>query len=235
MRANRERKYEETRVTLSIYPRRLQICVFAGRRRSVKDFSNFKEKEMKMNKKRKKVESANDSNPARTSALRFIVGLVLGVLFLSSVVVFASTDVTNLFDNSRPLVKVVLSGTVERNKEKLAVEKAGEVKSGEVLRWNLTSENSGNAGAGDYKVVGQIPAGTVFVADSAQAESSVVKYSIDGGKTFSEQPMIEEKQADGSVKSVPAPVHLYTQVRFELEKPLDAGAKLSAAYSVRVK
>lgn len=188
-----------------------------------------------MNKKRKTTPKVDDTNQARMSAQRFIVGLVFGVLFLSSVVAFAGGGVRNLFDNARPEVKVVLSGTVERNKESLSVEKAGEVKSGEVLRWKLVSENSGNAGAGDYKTVGQIPAGTAFVAGSAKGDASVVTYSIDGGKTFSKQPMIEEKQADGSVKQVPAPVDMYTQVRFEAEKPLNAGEKLDAFYSVRVK
>ena len=73
------------------------------------------------------------------------------------------------------------------------------------------------------------------MADSAQADAAVVTFSLDGGKTFSKQPMIEEKQADGSVKQVPAPVDMYTQVRFEAERPLNAGEKFDAFYSVRVK
>lgn len=188
-----------------------------------------------MNKKIKKAKGENISNQPPKKDRRFIFGLIFGVIFLSGIAVFAGTDVRNLFDNSRPLVKVALSATVERNKEQLPVEKAGEVKSGEVLNWKLVSENSGNAGAGDYKVVGQIPAGTVFVADSAKSENSIATYSIDGGKTFSPQPMIEEKQADGSIKQVPAPVSMYTQVRFEAEKPLNVNEKLNAYYSVRVK
>lgn len=188
-----------------------------------------------MNKKIKKSRGENNFNQPPKKNRHFIAGLIFSLVFLSGIAVFAGTDVRNLFDNSRPSVKVVLSGTVERNKEKLSVEKAGEVKSGEVLNWTLVSENSGNAGAGDYKVVGQIPAGTVFVADSAKGEASKATYSIDGGKTFSAQPMIEEKQADGSVKQVAAPASMFTQVRFEAEKPLNANEKLSASYSVRVK
>jgi uncharacterized repeat protein (TIGR01451 family) len=192
-----------------------------------------------MNKKANKVKNAEQSRPAASPAQmrsrRFIIGLVLGVLLLSSMAVFGGSDVRRLFDNSRPLIKVVLSGTVERNKEKISVEKAGEVKSGEVLRWRLASENSGDIGAGDYKAVGQIPAGTVFIAGSAQGESALVTYSIDGGKTFSSQPTIEEKQADGSVRQVPAPVESYTQVRFESERPFNSGETLNAFYSVRVK
>lgn len=188
-----------------------------------------------MNKKTKKTKGAGDANQPKTSAVRFIIGLVLGVLLLSGVAAFAGGDVRALFDDARPVVKVALSGSVERNKEIVPVEKAGLVKSGEVLRWKLVSENSGNAGAADYKAVGQIPAGTVFVADSAQGDNSAVTYSIDGGKTFSAQPMIEEKQADGSVRMIPAPVEMYTQVRFESEKNFNAGERLNAFYSVRVK
>ena len=60
-------------------------------------------------------------------------------------------------------------------------------------------------------------------------------YSIDGGKSFSPQPTVEERQADGTVKRAPAPVSMYTEVRYEWAEPLAAGAKLEASYKVRVK
>jgi hypothetical protein len=47
--------------------------------------------------------------------------------------------------------------------------------------------------------------------------------------------MVEEKQADGSVKQVPAPVSMYTQVRYEWSDALAGGGKLNASYKVRVK
>ncbi|MDT5261558.1 MAG: hypothetical protein QOC61_562, partial [Acidobacteriota bacterium] len=59
--------------------------------------------------------------------------------------------------------------------------------------------------------------------------------SIDGGQSFSTQPVVEERQADGSVKTVPAPVSMYTEVRYEWSDALAAGGKLSASYKVRVK
>ena len=73
------------------------------------------------------------------------------------------------------------------------------------------------------------------MTDSAKAEGAQTFYSIDGGKSFSAQPMIEEKQADGSVKRVPAPVSMYTEIRYEWSDPLAQGGKLSASYKVRVK
>lgn len=169
-------------------------------------------------------------------AKRLIIGLVAGLLLVSSAVAFANNGGSFGFANARPQINVTLSGMVERDKEKLQLNKVDSVKPGEVLHWTITSENDGDGDAKDYKAVGKIPAGTVFVAGSAKAEgAAAVTYSIDGGKTFSKQPMIEEKQADGSVKLVPAPESMYSQVRFEWESPLTAKEKLNAFYDVKVK
>ena len=54
-------------------------------------------------------------------------------------------------------------------------------------------------------------------------------------KNFAAQPIIEERQADGTKKIVPAPVSMYTQVRYDWNDPLAAGSTLSASYKVRVK
>jgi uncharacterized repeat protein (TIGR01451 family) len=136
----------------------------------------------------------------------------------------------------RPEVKVVLDGSVERAGQRLTLDKVENVKPGEILDWQIVSSNEGSAAAHDYKTVGHIPAGTTLVAGSAAAEQgSSVTYSIDGGKTFSTQPIIEERQADGTVKKVPAPVSMYTEVRYEWSDALAAGGKLTASYKVRVK
>ncbi|HJU56272.1 MAG TPA: hypothetical protein VJ715_16940 [Pyrinomonadaceae bacterium] len=140
-------------------------------------------------------------------------------------------------ERGRPEVKVSLSGAVARGDERLPLEKAQSVNPGEVLDWTIISENDGNAPAHNYKAVGQIPKGTVLVAGSTTADGTAsVSYSIDNGKTFSAEPTIEERQADGTVKQVPAPVSMYTQLRYEWADPLAAdGGKLQASYKVRVK
>ena len=138
--------------------------------------------------------------------------------------------------NGRPEVKVELSGSVERAGERLSLERVENVKPGEILDWQIISSNDGEGAARDYKAVGHIPAGTAFVQGSASAEGgSTVTYSVDGGKTFSTQPVVEERQADGSVRQVPAPAAMYTEVRYEWSDALAAGGKLSASYKVRVK
>ncbi len=137
---------------------------------------------------------------------------------------------------ARPEVKVSLVGLVERDQARVPVEKVTAVNPGETLSWTITSQNDGDGAARDYKTVGQIPRGTEFIKGSAQPENNAeVTYSIDGGKTFQSLPVIEEKQADGTTKRVPAPVSMYTQVRYEWADGLAANSKLNASYKVRVK
>ena len=136
----------------------------------------------------------------------------------------------------RPEIRVSLAGAVAREDERVPLEKAGAVRPGEVLDWTITSLNEGDGAAREYRTVGQIPRGTSLVAGSVTAEyDAAVTYSIDNGKTFSAQPTVEERQADGTVRQGAAPVSMYTQVRYEWAEPLAAGQKLAASYKVRVK
>jgi uncharacterized repeat protein (TIGR01451 family) len=168
----------------------------------------------------------------------FMTKLLTLLFVFSSMVVFAAKNETvgRALSILRPDVKVQISATVERGGAKLSLEKAKAVQAGEALDWRISSANEGNASARNYQVVGQIPKGTIFVADSAKGEGDAkVSYSIDGGKTFSAQPLIDEKQADGSIKKVPAPVSMYTQLRFEWASELPVQSQFNAAYRVRVK
>ena len=136
----------------------------------------------------------------------------------------------------RPEVRVALAGAVARSSERVPLDKAGVVHPGEVLDWTITSVNEGDGAAREYRTVGQIPKGTALVAGSAAAEENAsVTYSIDNGKTFAQQPLVAERQPDGTVKMVPAPVSMYTQVRYEWSEPFPAGKSLAASYKVRVK
>lgn len=169
---------------------------------------------------------------------RVLMLAALSLLILGGAAALAQRQLrsASVVSGGRPLVKVTLSGSVMRDQTRLPIEKATTVNPGEILDWTITSENDGNAPAHDYKTVGQIPKGTMLVAGSTTSDGSAkVAYSIDNGKTFSAQPMIEEKQSDGSTRLVPAPVSMYTQVRYEWADPLTEGGKLQASYKVRVK
>jgi len=162
--------------------------------------------------------------------------LALVAVVLVGGAAFAQRQLKAAANAGRPEIKVELAGAVERGGARLALDKVENVKPGEILDWQIVSSNEGTGAARDYKAVGHIPAGTALVAGSAAGESgSRVTYSIDGGKTYSTQPVVEERQPDGSVKKVPAPVSMYTEVRYEWSDALAAGGKLSASYKVRVK
>src|SRR5262252_6591750 len=169
------------------------------------------------------------------SKKRMSVMLVAALtLLLAGVAGFAQKHLM-LLGAARPDVKVQLSAAVERDSKSVALDKDTVVNPGEILDWTITSENDGNGAALEYKTVGHIPRGTSFVVDSAKADGAKAAFSIDGGKSYSPQPMIEEKQPDGSTKRVPAPVSMYTEIRYEWADPLAQGGKLSASYKVRVK
>jgi len=168
------------------------------------------------------------------SKKRFIALLMAGLtLMIGGAAGFAQRHL--MLAAARPEVTVQLSAAVERDSALVPLDKAIAVNPGEILDWTIKSENSGNAAAHEYKAIGHIPRGTTFVADSAKADGAKAVYSIDNGKSYSAQPMIEVKQTDGSVKQVPAPVSMYTEVRYEWADPLAQGGKLSASYKVRVK
>ena len=157
------------------------------------------------------------------------------LLALGSVAVFAQHHFLAVAV-LRPEVKVELAAVVERDNGVVPVDQVKEVKQGETLDWTITSQNSGEGAARDYKAVGRIPAGTSFVAGSAKVEGSAkVLYSLDGGKSYSANPTVDEKQADGSIKKVAAPVSMYSNVRYEWADPLAPGGHVTASYKVRVK
>lgn len=167
-----------------------------------------------------------------------IAKVLLATIALSGIGVFAAQNktISRALSFARPDVRVVIGGTVNRDGQSLSLDKTESVKTGEIIDWTIESTNQGTADAENYRVVGQIPKGTIFVADSVRADNSpAVSYSIDGGKTFAAQPMVEEKQADGTVKKVPAPLALYSQVRFEWNSTLAMQSNLNASYRVRVK
>lgn len=167
---------------------------------------------------------------------RMLPAVALVLVAACGVAALAQRQLSSGGSQGRPEVKIVLAGAVERGDEAVPLDRVESVQPGEVLRWNLTSVNEGTGAAREYKAVGDIPQGTTFIAGSAAAErGSNVTYSIDGGKTFSTQPIIEERQADGTTRQKPAPVSMYTQVRYEWKDELASGGRLGASYKVRVK
>lgn len=110
------------------------------------------------------------------------------------------------------------------------------VKPGELIRYQVELANTGDDEAQKPSALGRIPAGTLFVLDSATSGPDLmVEYSIDGGNTFSQQPTIVVEGEDGRKKSVPAPATLYTTIRWTWNDPISSGDTTSVYYQVQVR
>lgn len=112
------------------------------------------------------------------------------------------------------------------------------VQPGDVLRYSLTGENTSDRTLKNLVVTQPVPAQTTYVLNSARVANNAgaaITYSIDGGNTFVEQPMVEVTQPDGTIVLEPAPADAYTHVRWDFGDSVEAGAGLDAAYDVAVR
>jgi uncharacterized repeat protein (TIGR01451 family) len=116
-----------------------------------------------------------------------------------------------------------------------ALEGSAEVIPGDVIRYTLASENAGDKEAKNLTLTQPVPAQTEYVLSSARENGAELTFSIDGGKTFTAQPTVEVKQADGTLKIEPAPAALYTHVRWDYSDSLQPLASVQAVYEVAVK
>ena len=137
---------------------------------------------------------------------------------------------------SGPQVVVTLIGEVERADKRLSVEEGAVLQRGEIIHWRVLSMNKGDKAAKAYAAEAQIPNGTELVAGSPRSDGgAAILYSIDHGIQFFPRPMIEKRDANGAALMVPAPLSMYTDLRYKWPGELAPGATLEATYEVRVK
>lgn len=106
---------------------------------------------------------------------------------------------------------------------------------GDVVHYALRFTNPRGAAVRNVVFDNPVPAGMHYEANSAGADRAgvTITYSIDGGRTYSTQPMIEQV-VNGERRIVPAPAAMYTHVRWTVGTALAPGAQVTAEYRVRV-
>ena len=115
---------------------------------------------------------------------------------------------------------------------------AGEatVQPGDMLRYEVTSSNSGDIAAENLVIEQPIPKAMTFVIGSQKGNSAASPtYSIDNGETFVAEPMVEVILADGTVEMQPAPAEVYTHVKWNFEGALDTEEAVAVSHDVVVK
>jgi len=116
----------------------------------------------------------------------------------------------------------------------LTAETARVAQPGDVIGYGLVFTNVTAGPVKNIQFVDPIPAGMVYVLGSAAADRPVrLEYSIDGGKSYSAQPVIAVVQ-DGKTVEQPAPRERYTHVRWTVLGSLAPGAKVTAEFRTQV-
>lgn len=105
---------------------------------------------------------------------------------------------------------------------------------GDEIRYSLVFTNVTRGTVNNVQFVDPLPQGLVYVLGSAKAQQPVrVEYSIDGGKSYWAQPMIEMVE-DGKKVEKPAPRERYTHVRWTVLGPVAPGGQVMAEFRAQV-
>jgi uncharacterized repeat protein (TIGR01451 family) len=102
---------------------------------------------------------------------------------------------------------------------------------GDIVRYTLSGTNTGKGNAKKVTLTQAIPPRTVLIPNTvAVSGNSIVNYSIDNGKTFSDRPTIKVKG-----KTEIAPTSAYTHLRITVNQPIVPQSRIEAQYQVTVK
>ncbi|MGD0484397.1 MAG: hypothetical protein ABSB58_07060 [Gemmatimonadales bacterium] len=116
-----------------------------------------------------------------------------------------------------------------------AIGRANEVLPGDTVRYQLRFINSRSAAVRNVVFDNPVPNGMRYILGTAAADrqSTSVTYSIDGGKTYSAEPMVQ-RIVDGRRVNVPAPAELYSHIRWMVQGDLLPGARVSAEFRAQL-
>jgi len=109
------------------------------------------------------------------------------------------------------------------------------VQPGDVLRYTVDGANSGDVEAANLQITQPIPERTLYVLDSAESITPAeITYSIDGGETFVETPMISVTLPDGTIEQQPAPADAYTHITWRFSDALLSADAVKVSYQVGI-
>ncbi len=130
----------------------------------------------------------------------------------------------------------------ENGKNRVSWQAIGEtavVQPGDILLYTVRGEENQKIAVNNFVVTQPIPTQTMYVLNSADVVQGVtakprIIYSIDGGKTFTENPTIQVTLPDGKVETKPAPAEVYTHIQYVFDTPI-VPRNFQASYQVKVR
>ncbi|MEH2423288.1 MAG: hypothetical protein V7K48_20965 [Nostoc sp.] len=109
------------------------------------------------------------------------------------------------------------------------------VRPGDVLRYTLSGENKSDRPVKNLTLNQPIPKGMVYVLKSANVSNDAkIIYSINGGRSFVQNPTVKVTLPDGKVETKPAPAIAYTHIRLQIPS-LAAKTTVKATYQAQVR
>ncbi len=109
------------------------------------------------------------------------------------------------------------------------------VRPGNVLRYTLSGANQSDRPVKNLILNQPIPRGMVYVLKSANVTNNgKITYSIDGGRSFVENPTVKVTLPDGKVEIKPAPAIAYTHIRLQISS-VPAKTTVKATYQAQVR
>ncbi|MEL6247390.1 MAG: hypothetical protein AAFY78_19505 [Cyanobacteria bacterium J06648_16] len=156
------------------------------------------------------------------------------------------SEVTDAFVQAilRPEVKLTLGAekqiiTVDNKGGEVisweALEGNVTVQPGDVLRYSVDGANSGDVEATNLQITQPIPERTTYLLGSTESMTAAqTTYSIDGGETFVEAPMVEVTLPDGTVQQQPAPAEAYTHISWQFDESLVSAETVKVSYQVSI-
>ena len=110
-----------------------------------------------------------------------------------------------------------------------------ELMPGDVVRYRLTFTNVTSHAVKSVVFDNPLPSGLRYESGTAVSDRDqvAIQYSIDGGKSYSAQPMIEV-EIDGKRVQRPAPVDMYTHIRWSVQGSVLPGAVVRAEFRAQL-
>lgn len=174
------------------------------------------------------------------------LGLIVALPLISQTPVLASfPQVTQIIAQAAEKPTVKLNLTAE--KKSIVVTTGGKeqvewsnladdavVNPGDILRYSVSSANTGTNVPENLIITQPIPQQMVYQLDTAKSQNQAeVTYSTDNGKTFVGKPTIKVETEDGKTIEKPAPAETYTHIRWKFGS-LPSTAGITAMYQVQV-
>jgi len=108
------------------------------------------------------------------------------------------------------------------------------VNPGDVLRYTVSSNNTGVTPAKDLTITQPIPDRMTYKVDTASSKNqAAITYSTDNGETFVAEPKISIEMENGKTIKQPAPAETYTHIRWQFDS-LSPETAITAMYDVEV-